>query len=169
MKLFRILFASVLVSIVFSAGVSAEELDAASRIEKYSMEKEFVILKSTRDYKDVLRTAETASRLLEIKLDLRGLTENKESGLTLDKKICEEEGDGSSWPCYYARGRYDDGTYLSIEYSSAFQGFRKGYYIVVAASYPKVDKEISSVLKQAKTHYPDAYSKTTKVYMGCMH
>jgi len=173
MKLFLVLIISAIVSFTFAAPGSTDKTEVTSLIEEQSIEKQFLIIKSTRDYKDALMTAQQASTTLGIKLDLRDLTENKESGLTLSKEICEKEEGGVApgWPCYLARGRWDDGTFISIEYSSAYEGFRKGYYIVVVATYPKDDEsgELAAVLKKAKIHFPDAYVKTEKVYMGCMH
>jgi hypothetical protein len=140
----------------------------AQDIESAMVEKQFVILKSSTDYKEALLTAQKASKSLNMKLDLRGLTENKAEGLTFDKKFCEDEN-GFPFPCYVPRGRYDDGDFISIEYSSAYQGFTKGYYIVVASSHLKNAKEISSILKLVRNQYKDAYVKTSKVYMGCIH
>ncbi|MES1224662.1 MAG: hypothetical protein ABUT20_54725, partial [Bacteroidota bacterium] len=98
------------------------------------------------------------------KLDLRDLKPNKESGLTYAKKDCENEG---GYPCYISRGRYDSGDYISIEWSDAFDGFAKGYYIVIVASGSK--NETEPALKKAKQFYKDAYAKQCDVYVGCMH
>jgi hypothetical protein len=159
----------VLLALVFTLpyfnGYSQE---TNSEIESAMVEKQFVILKSTRDYKEALLTAQKVSKSLKLKLDLRGLSENKEIGLTFDRKSCEEEG-GYTFPCYVARGRSDDGDYISIEYSSNYEGFTKGYYIVIASSHIKNSKEIPATLKLVKTYYKDAYVKTAKVYVGCMH
>ena len=49
--------------------------------------------------------------------------------------MCEENG--WDYPCYVARGRYDDGAYLSVEPSAAYDGLKAGYFVVIAASgYP---------------------------------
>jgi hypothetical protein len=99
-----------------------------------------------------------------LKLDLRGLSPAKGTGLSFSKKVCEDEG---GYPCYIARGRYEDNEFVSIEYSNAIEGFAKGYYVVITAC---GDKSITApALKKAKKFYKDAYSKTTNVYMGCMH
>jgi hypothetical protein len=114
-----------------------------------------------------LNTAKTAAAKLKFKLDLRDLKKNPDTGLSWNKKICEDEWD--EYPCYVARGRYDDGDYVSIEYSDAYSGFQKGYYIVIISSGEKGVPEIKSALIKAKKYYKDAYAKTTKVYVGCMH
>ncbi len=58
---------------------------------------------------------------------------------------------------------------MSIEYSNAYSEFTKGYYIVIAASGSKDDAEIKNAFKKIKLRYRDAYIKSSKVYMGCMH
>lgn len=153
-------------SLLFSTIHAQDEADSLS-IEDMMIEKEFVIILSSTDYKAALRTAKEAATKLQLKLDLRDLQLNKESGLSFDKKICESEWE--SFPCYVARGRYDDGTYVSIEYSNAYAGFTKGYYIVIVANGEKGSSEVKTALSKAKTVYKNAYAKSTKVYMGCMH
>ena len=131
------------------------------------IEKEFVIVFSTPKYEDALSTAKTAANKLQFKLDLRDLKKNTESGLTWSKKVCEAEWD--EYPCYVARGRYDDGNYVSIEYSDAYSGFRKGYYIVIVSAAEKGSTATKTSLTKARKFYKDAYAKSTKVYVGCMH
>jgi hypothetical protein len=99
-------------------------------------------------------------------LDLRGLAPNKESGLTFSKAACKE--DEIDYPSYFARGR-EDGIYVSIEYSDAYPAFAKGYYIVVAASGSKNEPDMQATYKKIKAYSKDAYFKSSKVYMGCMH
>ena len=143
--------------IIIYASVSAQDA------EPY-VTKGFVIARSTKDYAAAKQTAEQASKKLNLKLDLRELKPHKKNGLTYSKKDCENEG---GYPCYISRGRYDDGDYVSIEWSNAFDGFTKGYYIVILASGNKED--INSTLTKAKKFYKDAYVKQTSVYIGCMH
>ncbi len=126
--------------------------------------KRFVIILSTKDYTKAKAAAIKASWELSQKLDLRELKPNKKNGLTYSRKDCESEG---GYPCYICRGRYDDGDYVSIEWSDAFKGFAKGFYIVVAYSGNK--KEATTVLTKAKTIFKDAYIKKSEVYIGCMH
>lgn len=130
------------------------------------VKKDFLILSSTKNYQMALTTAKAASFSTHIRLDLRGLSENKESGLSFSKQDCEKEE--LDFPSYYARGR-DDDVYISIEYSDAYREFAKGYYIVVAASGNKQEKEMQAAYKKIKANYKDAYFKSSKVYMGCMH
>jgi hypothetical protein len=135
--------------------------------EDMFVKKDFLILLSTKSYKAALTTAKKVSSSMNLKLDLRGLTENKESGLSFSQKQCKE--DDIEYPAYYARGRWDDGVYISIEYSDAYTEFAKGYYIVIAASGTKEENEIKTAYKKIKPGFKDAYFKSSKVYMGCMH
>jgi hypothetical protein len=131
------------------------------------VEKAFVIIKSTKSFTEANTIATEAATWLGLNLNFRGLSESKKIGLTFSRSICNE--DGFSYPCYLARGRWDDSAYVSIEYSNAYRGFRKGYYIVVVASgYPN-DSVVSDVLEKARKTYKDAYLKITKVYIGCIH
>ena len=132
--------------------------------EEAFVEKSFVIIQSTKNYNTAKQTAEKAAVQLNLKLDLRGLKPSKKTGLTFSKTICENE-DG--YPCYIARGRYDDGAYVSIEWSDEFDKFAKGYYIVLIYSGNK--QEAAKILQKAKPVFKDAYYKQAKVYVGCMH
>ena len=124
----------------------------------------FVIVQSTKNYAAAKATALSASQKLSYKLDLRGLTAHKKNGLTFSKSECENEG---GYPCYIARGRYDAGEYVSIEWSDAITGFAKGYYVVIIASGDAALSKAS--LKKAKPFFKDAYSKAAQVWVGCMH
>jgi hypothetical protein len=137
-------------------------------------EKDFLIIQSTKDYNTALETAKQASKALDIKLDLRGLIPDKDTriGLTPPVDTClkySQEYGGQDSTCYLARGRWDDGVYISIEYTNAYDSFTKGYYIVMVGSGFKKDLSLFETLKKVQTKYSDAYIKTSKVYMCCMH
>lgn len=139
----------------------------AQTIDDYMVPKGVLILQSTRSYSAALKTAREAARALGYELQLRGLKPNRQEGLTYSPAECDSNG--WEWPCYVARGRYDDGSFVSIERSDAYEGFSKGYYIVVAATGEPGSPEMKAALDKAKQRYKTAYVKTTKVYMGCMH
>jgi hypothetical protein len=138
-------------------------------------EKDFLIILSTKDYDSALLTAQNASKALGIELDLRSLSPTNDAlwGLTLPADTCfkyrGDLNDQKDSTCYIARGRYYDGVYISVEYSSAYQSFAPGYYIVMVYSSSKGDNELGTVLKGVQAQYPDAYIKTSKVYMCCSH
>lgn len=157
----------LLLVMLFIAGTTqAQEADTTVTPDQF-VNKEFVIILSSKKYDDALRTAKAAAAKLKVKLDLRGLKPNKAIGLSWSRKVCDEEWFGS--PCYVARGRYDDGEYVSIEYSSAYDGFKEGYYIVIVAGGEQGDAAVKKSLTKARKQYKDAYAKLSKVYIGCMH
>jgi hypothetical protein len=126
----------------------------------------FLIIRSTSDYVEAQSIADQASKNLGLRLDLRGLVYDSQYGLTLPREDCEPE---YSFPCYFARGRFDAGVYLSVERSDAYASFRPGLFIVIAASGEPASKEFTSSLTSVRGEYPDAYVKEVKVYHGCVH
>ncbi len=148
-------------------------VNAQTKDECY-IDKEFVIILSSKNYAETLKFATEAAKKLNIKLDLRNLIPCQDTnlGLTFLPAICIEETkdyEKVDSTCYLARGRFDDGVYVSIEYSSAYLNFKEGYYIVIIASGEKNDATLKATLANAKIHYKDAYRKSSKVYMCCMH
>jgi hypothetical protein len=131
----------------------------------YDVKQSFLIILSTKSYAEAKKMATEAALKLSIKTDLRGLKPNKERGLTFSPKKCKE--DDWEYPAYVSRGRGDAGEYVSIEYSNAFKGFEKGYYIVIASSGDAAD--VNKSLAKVKKVYSTAYAKQADVYMGCMH
>lgn len=132
--------------------------------------KEIVILQSTKSYPAALKTAREAAAKLHLKLDLAGNQPNAKTGLSLSKTDCNGDG-GPGYPCYYARGdgNAENSHFISIEYSTAYQGFAKGYYIVVAAIGAPGSPLVRTTRAAAQRLYPDAYAKPTSVWRGCMH
>jgi hypothetical protein len=125
-------------------------------------EKSFVILMSTKSYDNARKVAEEASKSLKIKLNSRGLSPHIITGLTFDEKTCLAPPI-EDYPCYVRREKYDDGEYISIEYSTEYKEMKPGYYIVIAFSGDK--KTTITVLSKSKTHFKDASQKTVKIYM----
>lgn len=128
----------------------------------------FVVVRSTPDYAEALRVAESTSAATGIERELRGMVHEPEHGLSLPRAECEKQ-DLGPYPCYVARGRFDAGVYLSVERSDAYETFRSGYFIVVAASGPPDSATLDTTLEAVRASYPDAYLKVDKVYHGCMH
>lgn len=131
------------------------------------VDKEFVIVKSTSSFKEAGKVAASAAAKLGVRLDLRGLSAHKRTGLTFSKQECRQSE--FSYPCYVPRGRDDDGTYVSVEWSSAYEHFAKGLYLVMVASDVPGSTETSRMLASARRTYRDAYAKRARVYVGCMH
>lgn len=131
------------------------------------VDKDFLIVKSTSSFDEAKRVAEIAATTLGIPLDLRGLSPNKDTGLSFSADECRR--DGLDYPCYVERGRYDDGTYVSIEWSSAYRDSPPELYLVIVASDVAGSMETDRMLDTARRSYPGAYAQRTKVYMGCIH
>ncbi len=169
------LWLAVATFFVVTAGPVLPVLAQSPPAEKFNTEvpKDIIILSSTTDYKAALSLAKQASTRLNRKLDLRKLKPGPKGGLTLSEKECYGAGGGDDlgYPCYWARGdgnaANDD--YISIEYSNAYKGFAKGYYIVVAGIADVKSAALKSRLTQIRRSYPDAYAKRTYVWFGCMH
>ena len=125
------------------------------------VKKEFLIVKSTKDYNEARIFAKRIAKRLKQKVDLRGLIFHKQNFLTFSQKECVE----FEYPCYFQRGRYDDGEYVSIEHTNYYDEFKDGYYIVVVAS----GHNLSKSLKKVQKEIADAYIKKATVYMGCIH
>jgi len=141
-------------------GLFAIELDV--NVQQPSIKKDFLIVKSTKSYQDAENFAIDLAAKTNVKY-LRDKHYNKELGLSQEKTLCEDAG--FEYPCYFSRGRYDDGIYISLEYSNAYGSFAKGYFLVMIAS----GKYAKPALVDMKTYVPDAYVKHSSVYLGCMH
>ena len=131
--------------------------------------KDLVILQSTKDYNAALKTAKEAATRMGKKLDLEGNHPNKKLGLSLTKGDCE--GSAYDYPCYTARGDggAENSDFVSIEYSTAYEGFAKGYYIVVTAISDPGSAQSGAEVAAARKWYKDAYAKRTRIWHGCMH
>ncbi|MBX7227054.1 MAG: hypothetical protein K1X55_13555 [Chitinophagales bacterium] len=158
-------YLSIIAIIVFA------QLGFGQTMDDCFVPKDFLIIGSYKSYDDALKRAREAELKFNIALNLRDLlpTSDTSIGLTLPVDSCLQMlGEGNT-TCYWARGRWDDGIYVSIEYSNAYTNFARGYYFVVIGSGSKDDPILKSQLKKTKKVYKDAYIKTSKVYLCCMH
>lgn len=129
----------------------------------------FVIAASEKSYSQAVLKAATLSEKSGILYKTNGINfdpkhKDNNGGLTYSPSACENNNWG--YPCYVSRGRWDEGSYITVEYSSAIQGFIPGLYVVIAASGKKED--LLPSLNTVKHFVPDAYMKTSSVYIGCM-
>lgn len=146
-----------------------KELDWSDYEAAMTKDYSYVIILSTKKYSAALNRAREAAEKLDYPLDLRGLHENEETGLSVSKEVCAGICGGANvpYPLYLSRSHHGDSKYVSVEYSDGYKGFAKGYYIVVIASGQKGNPAIQEVLTEARKFYKDAYAKTCGVYMGC--
>ncbi len=129
--------------------------------------KAFIIVAAGKNYQSMKKTANSVAKKLGYKINLRGLQQNSQIGLSFSKKDCEDNG--FEFPAYIPRGRWDDGEYISIEYTDAYEGFSPGLYFIIVSSHDKDSKKINSVLAHVKKSYKNAYIKYADIYMGCLH
>lgn len=155
------MFAAVALAALVAVNASAPDRDPEV------VRKSFVIIKATPSYAEARAIAAGASERLAIRMDLRELAPDPEAGLTFPKDACASEF--GEYPCYVARGRWDDGVYISIEHSSSYEGFEEGLYVVMLASGSPRDRAIGAAVRRAKSQYPDVVVKTAPVYLGCIH
>jgi len=156
----KIITLTITINILLLSTVFSQE-----PIDNATVKVGFVILKCTINYDEAFIIAKKSAKQLGIKLNLRALHYNNDIGITFSKKYCEVMG----YPCYIARGRYDDGTYISIEHSIGFDKLKRKNYIVIAASYANNNHKVEEVLHKCKKMYKSAYAKYSDVYMGCIH
>ncbi|MGZ3872197.1 MAG: hypothetical protein ACXVJD_04735 [Mucilaginibacter sp.] len=135
--------------------------------------RDIIIIKSTKNYRTALAAAKGAARRLHKTLDLRRLHPDNKLGLTLSlgDTYSGRTIDPGSYPYYPARGdglaASDD--YISVEYSNAYKGFAKGYYLVVAAIGSVRSAAMKTQLARINKVYPDAYAKRTSIWFGTLN
>lgn len=132
------------------------------QLNAQEVSKFFLIVNSTKSYSAALKSAQKAANKMGIPMNLRNCYKDKEEELT-SKEVCgcgEKHG-------YIPRGRGDDGEYISIEFSSSYENFAPGYYIVVVSS--GEEEAVKPLLSKAQKFNKSAYVKKSNVYMGCMH
>jgi len=156
----------ILASLLIITRTLTSAADCDANREPFA-DKEFVILKSTPSFKEATQSAARAAATLGVGLNLRGLSPNLKTGLTFSREECTRSE--FRYPCYVPRGRRDDGTYVSVEWSSEYELFAKGLYVVMIASDVPGSSKTRRILETARRTYPDAYAKRVKVYVGCMH
>lgn len=142
-------------------------LNIQAQDDSQLQKKGFVIIAAGKNYESLKTMAQNASDKLGYKLNLRGLQANEQTGLSFEQTECENQG--FEFPTYVPRGRFDDGLYVSIEHTDAYEGFTPDYYILVVASYEKGNVELKNSLEFVKQYYKTAYIKYADVYIGCMH
>lgn len=129
--------------------------------------KSFIVITATRSYSEALKNAKSAVAKLGYPLDLRGLHPNKQIGLTLTR--ADADSNGWEYPVNYPRGRYDDGKYISIEYSSGYDGWKPNRYLVMVWSGNALDPERKKILNDVKKIFTSVELRSANIYIGCMH
>lgn len=155
-------FGLILAIVLYSGSLWAQKLTEEEEWQQQFSKVSFLITHASKDYDSSLLFAQQISRDLKLDLELNGNYPDENSGLNCSDTC----GCGVSHG-YIARGRFDAGDYVSIEYSNAYTEFTKGYYIVVISS-GDIEK-VQLMLKSIQEKYPTAYINDASIYMGCMH
>ena len=129
-----------------------------------------VILSAQESFSDAKAAAEKLAAKTKVPFSMEGRVFDKRAGLIYPKNLDDEVLAGQ----YVAR-RYNEAEirgksvpYLSVERSDGYEGFKPGYYIVVAGVHESA-KEAEAQVKRFSSLAPTGYAKKTKIYMGCMH
>lgn len=130
-------------------------------------EKDFVVLPAIASYAEARRVAGAAARGLGLKVDLRRARPDGHGGLIFSAADCK--ANDWDYPCYVARGRYDDGAYVSIDEAARFFDDEEEGYLVILASGPKGDPLAQAVAKKALALFPAAELRTDAVSEACIH
>ena len=131
-----------------------------------------VILSVYKSFTEAKDDAVKISKAAKLPFSMEGRVFDKKRGLIYPDNFDDEVFRGG----YVARryntthlpGKDTDTEYLSVERSAGYDGFKPGYYIVVAGILES-SAAAAKRTKQFTAWAPTAYAKKTKIYMGCMH
>ncbi len=143
----------------------------AQEPENDFMENRWVtILSAYPDYADALKDIQKITKESGMPFSMQGLVYDKKRGLIYPDDYEFEAFAGGYVPRSRNEAEINEKIteYLSIERSDGYDGFRKGYYIVVAGIYESAE-DAKKQSDRFKKWAPTAYSKRTNIYMGCMH
>lgn len=136
------------------------------------MENRFVaILSVYSKFAEAKADAEKIAKATGVPFSMEGRVFDAKRGLIYPDNFEDEVFRGA----YVAR-RYDttvlrgdqETPFLSVERSDGYQGFKPGFYMVVAG----IQESKAAAEQQAKRFRawaPTSYVKKTSIYMGCMH
>jgi hypothetical protein len=127
-----------------------------------------VIAFTSDTFKPAVERATQLAKAMGVTFDMRGLELHHKGGLTFPEAVCAENG--FEYPCYVARGRHDDGVYLSVEDTRGYPELTQDKYIVVAASGDVGSQDLTEAVGKVRAAgVADAYIRTVDVYVGCLH
>jgi hypothetical protein len=154
---------ALLALLLATSGVFAQEADF--------LENRWVaILSVYPKFADAKADAEKIARESGRPFSMEGRIFDKKRGLIYPDNFSDEVFAGQ-----YVSRRFNETLideketpYLSVERSDGYDGFKPGYYIVVAGIFDNA-KDAQACVKQFTAWAPTAYAKKTKIYMGCLH
>lgn len=166
-SLTRILTKLLLFSVLFLTPLLSDAQEEDQFVERH-----VAILSVYKSFDSARKDGEKIAKASKVPFSMEGRIYDKKRGLIYPDDHDDEVFRGG----YVARrfdktileGEEEETAYLSVERSDAYQGFKPGFYIVVAG----IQDTRENALKQAdkyKAWAPTAYVKKTKIYMGCLH
>jgi hypothetical protein len=129
-----------------------------------------VILGVYKDFAEAKADALKFSKASKVPFSMRGNIFDKK-GLHFPKDIDDPLYAGeyvSRSHNTYVDGKKELEEHLSVERSDGYQGFAKGYYIVVG-TISETGKDGLAQAERFKAFSKDTYVKKTIIYLGCMH
>ena len=140
--------------------------------EDQEAERHVAILSVYKSFDAAREDAEKISKASKIPFSMEGRVHDKKRGLIYPDDYDDEVFRGG----YVARryhttileGSEKETPYLSVERSDGYEGFKPGFYIVVAGIHETRDAALKQT-QQFKKGAPTGYVKKTRIYMGCLH
>ncbi len=131
-----------------------------------------VILSVYKSFDEARADAEKISKAAKVPFSMEGRIYDKKRGLIYPDNFDDEVFRGQYVARRYhttvLKGGDADREYLSVERSDGYDGFKKGFYIVVAGIRDNAREAQADALRYT-AWAPTAYAKKTRIYMGCMH
>ncbi len=131
-----------------------------------------VILSVYKSFAEARADAEKISKAAKVPFSMEGRIYDKKRGLIYPDNFDDEVFRGQYVARRYhttvLKGNETDREFLSVERSDGYDGFKKGFYIVVAGIRDNA-REAQADVKRYTAWAPTAYAKKTRIYMGCMH
>ena len=169
--LLAFLAAAFLAGPAFAAPKAAKkDAPAAETVPEVDVPRWVVILGVYKNFADAKADALKFSKASKVPFSMRGNIFDKK-GLHFPKDLDDELYAGE----YLARrgnlqseGDKTLEEHISVERSDGYQGFAKGFYIVIG-TIAETSQEGLAQVERFKALAPDTYVKKTIIYMGCLH
>ncbi len=151
------------------AKAPASRLDEQPTVSDQICDRWVVILGTSKDFKEAKADAQKWSKSSGVPFSMNGMIFDRK-GLRLPDDDSDEMWAG----CYFLRrhNMTSTGTFseqhISIEKSEAYDGFAKGYYMIVG-HIAETAHEAEKMAAFFKPHAQTTDVKKARIYMGCMH
>lgn len=149
---------------------AAAQDDATPTVEEQTLPRWVVILGVYKDFAEAKANAQKIAKASGVPFSMNGNIFDKK-GLRLP-----DDADDPTWAGQYLARRgntaheagKDLEEHISIEKSAGYEGFAKGFYIVVGTIAETKEAGLAQE-ERFKAAAPGTYVKKTRIYMGCIH